>query len=116
MWLGFTTVVLIGCWVTDHFTIPKVILAAVGASLAFFLISNFGVRAGAHVYPLTWHGLIACYVAALPLLSQHSPEQPPVHIFAVWWLCVLCKKEWPITVCALAEHQTAGPVTTFGSR
>jgi hypothetical protein len=76
MWLGFTTVVLIGCWVTDHFTIPKVILAAVGASLAFFLISNFGVRAGAHVYPLTWHGLIACYVAALPFYPNTALSSP----------------------------------------
>jgi hypothetical protein len=72
MWLGFATVALIGCWLRDHFTIPKVIVAAVGAPLAFFLISNFGVWAGAHVYPLTRHGLIACYLAALPFYPSSA--------------------------------------------
>jgi hypothetical protein len=42
--------------------------ASVGASLLFFAVTNFGVWTAGQLYPLTWDGLIACYVAALPYL------------------------------------------------
>jgi hypothetical protein len=41
------------------------------SSLIFFLITNFGVWAFSGMYPLTFDGLAACYVAALPFL-QHT--------------------------------------------
>lgn len=44
--------------------------AAVGASLVFFLVSNFGVWIGGMMYPKTMAGLIACYVAALPFFGM----------------------------------------------
>lgn len=44
--------------------------AAAGASLAFYLVSNFGVWAGGLMYPKTAGGLLACYVAALPFLAS----------------------------------------------
>lgn len=37
-------------------------------SLAFFLVTNFGVWFGSSYYPQTLEGLIACYVAGLPFL------------------------------------------------
>ena len=41
---------------------------AVGATLIFYLLSNFGVWVSGGMYPKTVAGLIACYVAALPFL------------------------------------------------
>ena len=35
-------------------------------SLLFFLLSNFGVWLEGLLYPRTWEGLIACYVAGIP--------------------------------------------------
>lgn len=43
--------------------------AAVGATLIFFLLSNFGVWMGGMMYPKTGAGLLACYTAALPFLG-----------------------------------------------
>lgn len=40
--------------------------AAVGGSVAFFVLSNFGVWVAGNLYPPTAVGLSACYVAALP--------------------------------------------------
>lgn len=44
--------------------------AAVGASVIFYLLSNFGVWFGGMMYPKTFTGLIACYVAALPFFGM----------------------------------------------
>jgi hypothetical protein len=43
----------------------------IACSLIFFAVTNFGVWAFSGMYPLTYEGLVACYVAALPFL-QHT--------------------------------------------
>lgn len=45
-----------------------VVGAAVGSSLAFFVLSNFSVWAAGY-YSRTAEGLVACYVAGLPFLT-----------------------------------------------
>lgn len=44
--------------------------AAVVCSLQFFLVTNFAVWMGSRIYPPTWGGLAACYIAALPFLGR----------------------------------------------
>lgn len=44
--------------------------AAVGATLIFFLLSNFGVWMSGMMYPKTTTGLVACYIAGLPFLGM----------------------------------------------
>jgi len=65
-WLGFTVVALIGHWLRKRESVGRVGFAAWAGPTAFFLISNFGVWLGWHMYPATWGGLVTCYVAALP--------------------------------------------------
>ena len=43
--------------------------AVVSSSLAFFVVSNFGMWASGY-YPRTWAGLVECYVAALPFFRN----------------------------------------------
>jgi hypothetical protein len=43
--------------------------AAVGGSIAFFVLSNFGVWVEGGMYPHTADGLGACYVAAIPFFG-----------------------------------------------
>ena len=45
-------------------------LGALGSSLSFFLITNFAVWAGGHLYPHTAAGLAACYAAAIPFYGN----------------------------------------------
>jgi hypothetical protein len=69
IWLGFAVVALIGYSLRTRENVVGVAIAAVAGPTAFFLISNFGVWLGGHgarMYPATWDGLVACYVAALP--------------------------------------------------
>jgi len=65
-WIGFATVALIGRLLRTKLSTLRVLAAALAGPTAFFLISNFGVWLGWRMYPATWQGLAACYVAALP--------------------------------------------------
>jgi hypothetical protein len=42
------------------------LVAAGGASLGFFVLSNLGVFLVGGIYPMTWVGLVDCFVMALP--------------------------------------------------
>jgi hypothetical protein len=44
--------------------------AALASSVSFFLVSNFAVWAVWTMYPKTFAGLIACYVAAIPFFQK----------------------------------------------
>jgi len=68
-WLGFLAVTLIGGWLRKSQSVRKIAIAAVAGPTVFFLMSNFGVWLGghgAHLYPHTWQGLVACYIGASP--------------------------------------------------
>ncbi len=62
---GMLAGVLIGRGLLPQLTVLRLGAAALLASLAFFLISNFGVYLGGY-YGFGLDGLIACYVAAIP--------------------------------------------------
>jgi hypothetical protein len=47
-----------------------VVATMVSCSLVFFAASNFAVWAFTGMYPLSWDGLVGCYVAALPFLDK----------------------------------------------
>jgi hypothetical protein len=50
--------------------IPASFAGSFAGSIVFFLISNFGVWAASGMYPITWNGLAACYVAAIPFFGN----------------------------------------------
>lgn len=62
---GMLAGTLIGRWLLPRLSVIRLGGAAFLASLAFFLISNFGVWLGGY-YGYGFDGLIACYVAAIP--------------------------------------------------
>ncbi len=47
-----------------------VVGAMLSCSLIFFVSTNFAVWAFNGMYPMTWEGLVQCYVAALPFLDR----------------------------------------------
>lgn len=59
-------IVILGYYLLKKITFGRVLSGALGASVIFYLVSNFGVWVGSGMYPLTFEGLIACYVAAIP--------------------------------------------------
>lgn len=62
---GMLAGTLIGRWLLPKLSVLRLGGAAFLASLAFFLISNFGVYLGGY-YGYGLDGLVACYVAAIP--------------------------------------------------
>jgi len=69
-WGGFALVGLIGWTLRRKITWGRVAGASMAGSVAFFIVSNFGVWVGGKLYPLTLDGLVACYVAALPFFRN----------------------------------------------
>lgn len=70
---GFALYVLAGWKIVRADSAVRIGLSAVGCSVLFFLITNFGSwLALPQFYPRTWEGLLQCYAAALPFYT-HEP-------------------------------------------
>ncbi|OGE31947.1 hypothetical protein A2631_02380 [Candidatus Daviesbacteria bacterium RIFCSPHIGHO2_01_FULL_44_29] len=64
---SFIAIGVIGHWVRAHRAMSSLLIATVGSSLLFFLVTNFGVWANPNSwYPRTLAGLIECLVAGIP--------------------------------------------------
>lgn len=59
-------IVILGFYLFDKITLPRVAGGAIGGSVIFFIVSNFGVWLSSPTYPLTFEGLLMCYTAAIP--------------------------------------------------
>ena len=64
--IALIIIVVLGGLLLKKVSLSKVILGSTGASLVFFVISNFGVWMKGMLYPKTIQGLIECYSMALP--------------------------------------------------
>jgi hypothetical protein len=74
VYASFAVYVLLGRLLTNTRSAARVGWVTVLGSLQFFLITNFGTWYTSHgvsppMYPPTFAGLIACYVAGLPFLG-----------------------------------------------
>jgi len=67
---AFTAVALVGRWLRNRISTRTVLAASLAGPTAFFFLSNFAVWLGWKMYPATWEGLLACYVAALPFFRN----------------------------------------------
>jgi hypothetical protein len=67
---AFALIALLGLRTLKRVRIPALLLSAVGASVVFFLVSNFGVWWSSGMYPHTAGGLWTCYAAGLPFFQN----------------------------------------------
>ena len=71
VYAGFALTVGIGIWMQKKITANRVAASAVGASLLFFIITNFGAwMMSSGLYPMTAAGLMQAYVAGIPFLQN----------------------------------------------
>ena len=70
VYLSFGLTVLIGWAVARRKTPLTIAGAAVASSVLFFVLTNFGMWLFSGFYPLSWQGLAACYVAAIPFFQN----------------------------------------------
>jgi hypothetical protein len=62
--------VAIGILIQRRKTVARVAGATLGASVLFFIGTNFAVWAFGSLYPKDWSGLVACYTAAIPFFRN----------------------------------------------
>ena len=65
---SFVLSVLLGFWLKKHKTFNNTVLATLGGSILFFLITNAGVWLNGY-YPAGINGLMQSYVAGLPFFK-----------------------------------------------
>ena len=63
-------------------TFVRVAAGVVLGPTSFFIISNYAVWAGSAMYPRSWAGLTACYVAAIPFYRNDLASTAIVCAFA----------------------------------
>ena len=70
VYAGFALTVLLGMKLQNNVKTGYVAASAVGASVLFFLLTNFGVWATAGIYPVSMNGLMQAYVAGIPFFQN----------------------------------------------
>ena len=69
-WAGFLLVTLFGTTLRGQSNWLRVPFGALGASVIFFIVSNFGVWLQGNMYALNWSGFVLCYEMALPFFRN----------------------------------------------
>ncbi len=70
VYVAFALMVFMGRSLQNNATIGYIAGGGIAGSLLFFLVTNFGVWVTGTMYPPTWEGLIAAYVAGIPFLHN----------------------------------------------
>ena len=70
VYVSVAATVLVGWVLAARKTALRIASAALGTSLLFFLLTNFGVWLVMDYYPKSLDGLAACYVAAIPFFQN----------------------------------------------
>lgn len=86
-WIWYLGALFLGAAMLGHsISIPRVLSSSLAASVSFFLASNFTVWAEWGMYPKTFGGLGACYIAALPFFRNSIVAETlcGLAIFAVY--------------------------------
>jgi hypothetical protein len=60
----------IGRLIQTRRSVPTIASATLASSLMFYFVTNFAVWAFDSLYPKTWDGLMACYIAAIPFFRN----------------------------------------------
>ena len=66
----FAAIVCMGFLLKEKKTALRVTTALFAAAVFFFTVSNFAVWAAEGLYPMTFQGLVTCYVAAIPFFQN----------------------------------------------
>lgn len=69
-WGSFAVIAYLSGRYLKNITPLSVVGASVGASILFYLVSNFGVWLEGRLYPVTFQGLVHCYYNALPFFRN----------------------------------------------
>jgi hypothetical protein len=70
VYVALLVITMFGFILQNRVSIISVILASLGASAIFFLVTNFALFYPTMLYPHTWQGIISSYTAGIPFLKN----------------------------------------------
>jgi hypothetical protein len=91
---GMAAGVFIARGLLPRLTVPRLVATPFLASLAFFVLSNFGTWLEGW-YGYTWAGLVACYIAAIPFW-QNSLIADFISTALAFGLFLLARRAFPL--------------------
>src|SRR5215470_7858329 len=103
---SFALIVCVGMLLRRRRTPPRIIGAALSSSVLFFVFTNFGVWALSSLYPRTWEGLTACYLAAIPFF-RNTIAGDALYTTALFGAFAIAERQFP----ALRERMSPHPQT-----
>ena len=66
----FAATTCLGLLIRPGHSLVRIAAAALASSVLFFIVTNLGSWFTFSFYPKTWDGLVACYIAGLPLFRN----------------------------------------------
>lgn len=69
-WGSFALIAFLGNRYLRKVKAGSVVSASLGASVLFFIVTNFGVWLQGQMYAMNWSGLMACYYNAIPFFRN----------------------------------------------
>jgi len=70
VYVGMLVTGMLGFFLRSNRTAFRILNFTLAGSIIFFVVSNLGVFLTQDLYPKTWAGLVACYVAAVPFFQN----------------------------------------------
>jgi hypothetical protein len=70
VYVSFCLTILLGRLFDCKNSVTSRIFCSLLASTLFFIVTNFGVWATSSYYPMSWKGLVSCYLAAIPFFQN----------------------------------------------
>lgn len=102
---SFALIVGLGLLLRRRFPAWAVGTAAPLASILFYAITNFGVWMHGSLYPHTFDGLVACYVAAIPFFGNTAMGDL-FYCLVLFGGFELAQRLWkPLRIPATAQHK-----------
>jgi hypothetical protein len=95
VYASFIIMGFLGLWLRNHQSIGKTIMATLGGSVIFFIITNFGAWVSPYMmYPQTFSGLGQCYIAAIPFF-RNTIAGDLIYVSAMFGLYEFAKRYIP---------------------
>lgn len=67
---AFILIVVYGSFILKKIRLANLIMASLGTSIIFYVVSNFGVWLSSGMYSHSFSGLITCYAAGIPFFKN----------------------------------------------
>jgi hypothetical protein len=101
---SFFLITALGMLTKRFSLLPRIAFGATAGSLLFFFITNFFVWSSWTLYPDTFEGLLACYVAAIPFLGNMLAGSF-VYSILLFGGVELLKRRYPMAVTPVAHDR-----------